>query len=112
MSYEIVARRAGDVAEVYADPSLANKLLGWRAELGIDAMCRDAWRWQSMNPEGYVTGAAAPGERFHASPEAVLPETYVGGTPPTPANQQQQRCKPRARKHPPGSAPPNHAKDP
>ncbi|HEY9541489.1 MAG TPA: UDP-glucose 4-epimerase GalE [Luteimonas sp.] len=73
--YEIVARRAGDVAEVYADPSLANELLGWRAELGIDAMCRDAWRWQSMNPEGYVTGAAAPGERFHASPEAVLSET-------------------------------------
>src|SRR3546814_943073 len=50
--YEIVARRAGDVAEVYADPSLANELLGWRAELGIDAMCRDAWRWQSMNPDG------------------------------------------------------------
>lgn len=51
--YEIVARRSGDVAEVYADPSLANRLLGWRAELGIEAMCRDAWRWQSMNPEGY-----------------------------------------------------------
>src|SRR5690606_3812185 len=51
--YEIVARRPGDVAEVYADPSLANALLGWRAELGIDAMCRDAWRWQSMNPDGY-----------------------------------------------------------
>ena len=51
--YEIVARRAGDVAEVYADPSLAHRLLGWRAELDVDAMCRDAWRWQSMNPEGY-----------------------------------------------------------
>ena len=51
--YEIVARRAGDVAEVYADPALANRLLGWRAELDVDAMCRDAWRWQSMNPEGY-----------------------------------------------------------
>lgn len=56
--YDIVARRAGDVAEVYADPSLANELLGWRAELGVDAMCRDAWRWQSMNPDGYDGGAA------------------------------------------------------
>src|SRR5690606_12626568 len=51
--YEIVARRAGDVAEVYADPSLANELLGWRAELDIDAMCSDGWRWQSRNPDGY-----------------------------------------------------------
>ena len=56
--YEIVARRAGDVAEVYADPSLANELLGWRAELDINAMCRDAWRWQSMNPEGYGRAGA------------------------------------------------------
>ncbi|MBP6797868.1 MAG: UDP-glucose 4-epimerase GalE [Luteimonas sp.] len=52
--YEIVARRAGDVAEVYADPALANRLLGWKAELDVDAMCRDAWRWQSMNPDGYA----------------------------------------------------------
>ncbi len=51
--YDIVARRPGDVAEVYADPTLAQQALGWRAELDIDAMCRDAWRWQSMNPEGY-----------------------------------------------------------
>lgn len=51
--YEIVARRPGDVAEVYADPLLANRLLGWHAELDVDAMCRDAWRWQSMNPRGY-----------------------------------------------------------
>ena len=51
--YDIVDRRPGDVAEVYADPRLAERLLGWRAELGVDAMCRDAWRWQSMNPDGY-----------------------------------------------------------
>jgi UDP-glucose 4-epimerase len=51
--YEIVARRQGDVAQVYADPSLARHLLGWRARLDVDAMCRDAWRWQSMNPDGY-----------------------------------------------------------
>jgi UDP-glucose 4-epimerase len=48
-----VARRPGDVAEVYADVSLARKALGWQARRGIDAMCRDAWRWQSMNPDGY-----------------------------------------------------------
>ncbi len=53
--YEIVARRPGDVAEVYADPTLANQSLGWHAELDVDAMCRDAWRWQSMNPQGYAT---------------------------------------------------------
>lgn len=56
---DIVARRAGDVAEVYADPSLAMRELGWRAELDLDEMCRDAWRWQSMNPDGYST--AIPG---------------------------------------------------
>ena len=52
--YEIVARRPGDVAEVYADPALARRLLGWQAEFDVDAMCRDAWRWQSMNPQGYA----------------------------------------------------------
>jgi UDP-glucose 4-epimerase len=51
--YAIVDRRAGDVAEVYADPARAQALLGWRATLDVDAMCRDAWRWQSMNPDGY-----------------------------------------------------------
>jgi UDP-glucose 4-epimerase len=44
--YRIVARRPGDVAQCYADPSLAEKVLGWRAELGIEAMCADTWRWQ------------------------------------------------------------------
>lgn len=50
---EKVARRAGDVAESYADPSLAERLLGWKAVHGIDDMCRDTWRWQSQNPHGY-----------------------------------------------------------
>ena len=53
--YEIVARRPGDVAQVYADPSLASGLLGWRTRHDVAAMCRDAWRWQSMNPDGYGT---------------------------------------------------------
>ena len=51
--FEMVSRRSGDVAEVYADPTLARRLLGWRAELDLDDMCRDAWRWQSRNPDGY-----------------------------------------------------------
>jgi len=51
--YDIVSRRAGDVAEIWADPALAKQLLGWQAELDINAMCRDAWRWQSQNPEGF-----------------------------------------------------------
>ncbi len=47
--YEIVARRAGDIAACYADPTLARERLGWSARRDLDAMCRDAWRWQ-CNP--------------------------------------------------------------
>lgn len=50
---EIVGRRAGDLSEYYADPTLANHLLGWEAKLGIDKMCEDTWRWQLNNPNGY-----------------------------------------------------------
>jgi UDP-glucose 4-epimerase len=51
--YKIVARRPGDIASCYADPAQAELLLGWRAKLGIEAMCADGWRWQSENPNGY-----------------------------------------------------------
>jgi UDP-glucose 4-epimerase len=51
--YHIVARRAGDIATCYADPTLAREALGWQAEYDIDAMVHDAWRWQSENPNGY-----------------------------------------------------------
>mgnify|MGYP003704381173 FL=1 len=44
--YRIAGRRPGDLAEYFADPSLAHQLLGWRTQLGIDAMCGDTWRWQ------------------------------------------------------------------
>ena len=44
--YRIVARRPGDIAQCYADPALARETLGWQAQLGIDAMCADTWRWQ------------------------------------------------------------------
>lgn len=53
--YEVVGRRAGDVASMYADPSLAAELLGWTATRGIEDMCRDHWNWQSSNPNGYDT---------------------------------------------------------
>ena len=51
--YEIVARRAGDVAASYADPSRANAVLGWAATRDLQRMCEDTWRWQSNNPAGY-----------------------------------------------------------
>lgn len=51
--YRIAPRRPGDVAQCWADPAKALQELGWRAEKGLEAMCVDAWRWQSMNPNGY-----------------------------------------------------------
>ena len=51
--YEIVARRAGDVAACYADPALARELLGWQARHELARMCEDSWRWQSLNPQGF-----------------------------------------------------------
>jgi UDP-glucose 4-epimerase len=52
--FEVVARRDGDVARCYADPSRAERELGWKATRDLDAMCRDTWRWQSANPAGYA----------------------------------------------------------
>ncbi len=51
--YVIKERRPGDIAQCYADASLAEKELGFKAERGIDEMCEDAWRWQHQNPQGY-----------------------------------------------------------
>ena len=51
--YEIAPRRPGDVAECYADPKKAREVLGWTAEKNLEDMCRDTWRWQSQNPNGY-----------------------------------------------------------
>lgn len=53
--YKIVARRPGDVAVTYADPAKAERELGWKAEKDLSAMCRDTWRWQAANPNGYRT---------------------------------------------------------
>ena len=51
--YVIKDRRPGDIATCYSDASLAKKELGWEAQYGIDEMCADSWKWQSMNPNGY-----------------------------------------------------------
>ncbi len=51
--YRIAPRRAGDVAQCWADPTLARTLLGWKARFGLEDMCADAWRWQNLNPQGY-----------------------------------------------------------
>lgn len=51
--YEIVPRRPGDLATVYSSPDKSAELLGWKAQYDLDAMCRDAWAWQSKNPMGY-----------------------------------------------------------
>ncbi len=52
IDYRIVGRRPGDVAACYADPTLAWRVMGWRARRGVEAMCADAWRWQSANLAG------------------------------------------------------------
>lgn len=51
--YELVLRRAGDIAKCYANPSFAKEVLGWEATINLEQMCIDSWRWQSNNPNGY-----------------------------------------------------------
>ena len=51
--YEITGRRPGDIAECYADPSRAEKELGWKATCSLEKMCQDSWNWQRKNPDGY-----------------------------------------------------------
>lgn len=51
--YKVVPRRAGDIAECWSDPGKAMRDFGWQAELGLEQMMEDTWRWQSNNPNGY-----------------------------------------------------------
>jgi len=53
IAYQITDRRPGDIAACYADPTLAEKLFGWKAGRSLEDMCADTWRWQSLNPKGY-----------------------------------------------------------
>lgn len=74
--YDITARRPGDIAECYADVSKAHKELGWKAEKTMEDMCRDAWRWQVNNPNGYdeVSANDREIERISISEVAVRKE--------------------------------------
>ena len=55
LPYEIAPRRAGDIVAAYADPTKAKEELGWVTQLNVEDMCRDSWKWQSQNPNGYDT---------------------------------------------------------
>ena len=51
--YELVDRRPGDLATCYSTPAKSEKVLGWKAEFGLEDMCRDSWNWQKNNPNGF-----------------------------------------------------------
>lgn len=51
--YQIIGRRSGDVDACYADTSYASKKINWKAQYGLDEMCKDSWNWQLLNPRGY-----------------------------------------------------------
>ena len=53
IKYQYVERRQGDVPEIYSNPALAQQLLGWKAQFGIQEMCSDTWNWQTKNPNGF-----------------------------------------------------------
>ena len=70
LKYEVVARRAGDVLDLTANPSRANRELGWKAERSIEEACMDLWRWVENNPHGYRQGP----------PEFLLEKLKAGRT--------------------------------
>ncbi|KAI8361948.1 UDP-glucose 4-epimerase [Mortierella sp. GBAus27b] len=75
LPYKVVARRPGDVATVIADPALAAKELNWKAEKTLKDMCRDLWRWQTLNPEGY-SGTGTEGQDSISTPlTPVIPDS-------------------------------------
>lgn len=53
LAYQVVDRRPGDVLDLTANPTLANKELGWKTQLTLEDACRDLWKWTLNNPEGY-----------------------------------------------------------
>ncbi|OQR68494.1 UDP-glucose 4-epimerase-like [Tropilaelaps mercedesae] len=65
--YEVVERRQGDVAALYADASLAAEELGWKAQRDLAKMCEDTWRWQRLNPQGYIKAAGARSDNENES---------------------------------------------
>jgi len=75
--YTIVGRRPGDVAVCYADPAKAARELGFRAVRSVEEMCTDAWRWQSLNPDGYV--AEAPAWKRRRAGQLLSRQAVQGG---------------------------------
>ena len=65
--FDVVTRRSGDTAALWASPVRAEALLEWRARLGLTEMCRDVWRWQSQNPIGYLVDAPSKWEQSSAN---------------------------------------------
>ena len=55
--FVVQARRDGDISTMYADASLAEKELGWKAKHSLEEMCEDFWRWQTLNPDGYKSAS-------------------------------------------------------
>ncbi len=76
--FEFTPRRAGDVAQYFADVSLAESTLNWRARRSLDDMCRDAWNWQRSNPDGYRT-ALQSDRQVSDEPAYKTPETVASG---------------------------------
>lgn len=100
LPYKVVGRRPGDVATVIADPTLAAKELGWKAEKTLKDMCRDLWRWQTQNPQGYIgsgstTLSKADGDSMDVStiPSPELSPRRSPYIPPPPTDKRPQRPK-------------------
>lgn len=79
--YRITGRRPGDIAQCYADPSLARTILGWEAQKGLEEMCADAWRWQQLQqqaPDDSMSGDEMPKNSVHSR---EIPHIPLGGFP-------------------------------
>ncbi|KAI9239969.1 MAG: hypothetical protein BYD32DRAFT_409784 [Podila humilis] len=86
LPYKVIERRPGDVATVIADPSLAARELGWKAEKTLQDMCNDLWRWQVQNPEGYATSLVntAVGRAPSSMSSKLLPSLHSKDRTKTP----------------------------
>lgn len=79
--YRITGRRPGDIAQCYADPSLARTILGWEAQKGLEEMCADAWHWQQLQqqaPDDSMSGDEMPKNSVHSR---EIPHIPLGGFP-------------------------------
>jgi aldose 1-epimerase len=79
---EIVGRRLGDVPDLTADPTIAEKELGFRAPQDLVTMCRDLWNWQSRNPEGYGESSVPKVNGTHGPKLNGFSKKFTGGEKP------------------------------